>query len=365
MKAMVLSAGLGERMRPLTLDRAKPSLPLLNRSIIGHVLDHLKRHGVTEAVINLHYLPESIRGLLGDGSRHGVRLHYSEEPVLLGTAGGLKKAEPHLRESGPFFLINSDSVTDCDLTAVLKKHREAAALATMVLVPLRAGSDYGVVEVGERDRIARISGKPAGESDPQAGRYHFAGIHVLEPEIFSHIPPTGRSEINSDIYPRQIQEGKVIRAFVHSGFWHELGTPALYLDGALAYLRSGRDPGLGSIRQAEGIFVDRATLPAGITVDPPLIVGRGTTIEAGSSFMGGVIIGKQARIGKGCSLRSTLVWDGARIGDASSLSECLVTSGVYVPPGVSLSHKIFLRAEGYTGRKDRIERLGSCLMASL
>ena len=365
MKAMILAAGLGERMRPLTLDRAKPSLPLLNRPIIGHVLDHLKAHGVTEAVINLHYEPETIRGLVGDGSRYGVRVQYSDEPMILGTAGGLKKVEPFLRDAGTFFMINSDSITDCDLGAALQKHREGSALATMVLVPVRPGADYGVVEVGDRDLVARISGKPSGESDPRAARYHFAGIHVLEPEMLKAIPAGVRSEINSGIYPRLIREGKAIGAFVHAGFWRELGNPALYLEGALACLRTVRDPSLEAIRSAEGVYLDRASLPEGTNVDPPLIVGRGSSIEAGCSFMGGVIVGRQARLGKGCSLRSTIVWDGARVGEGSRLSECIVTSGVYVPPGISLSHKIFLRAEGYTGKKDRLERIGSCLTASL
>lgn len=365
MKAMLLAAGLGERMRPLTLGRAKPSLPLLNRSIIGHVLDHLKRHDVTEVVINLHYEPESIRGLLGDGSRHGVKVHYSEEPIIMGTAGGLKKAEPLLKDSGTFFMINSDSITDCDLGAALKKHREAAALATMVLVPVRTGVDYGLVEVGDRDRVTRISGKPAGETDPHASRYHFAGIHVLEPEIFSAIPPAGRSEINSEVYPRLLHEGRLIKAYIHNGFWREMGNPGLYLEGALAYLKSGRDQGLEALRSAAGVYLDRTTLPPGTTIDPPVIIGRGTAVGTGCSFMNGVIIGKQARVGEGCSLRSTVVWDGARVGDGASLSECIVTSGVYVPPGVSLSHKIFLRAEGYTGKKDKLERLGSCLTANI
>jgi mannose-1-phosphate guanylyltransferase/phosphomannomutase len=325
----------------------------------------LKHHGVTEVVINLHYEPESIRGLVGDGSRHGLKVHYSEEAVILGTAGGLKKAEPLLRESGSFFLVNSDSLTDCDLTAALKKHREAAALATLVLVPVRPGTDYGLVEVDERDRIARISGRPPGEPDPQSSRYHFSGVHVLEPQIFEAIPPAGKSEINSQIYPRLIGEGRTIRGFVHTGFWRELGNPALYLEGALAYLKATRDPHLDSIRASEGVYLDRTSLPEGTVVDPPLIVGRGAAVERGCSFMGGVIIGRQARLGKGCSLRSTIVWDGARIGEGTCLSECIVTSGVYVPPGVSLAHKIFLRAEGYTGKKDRLERIGSCLTASL
>ncbi len=364
MKAMILAAGLGERMWPLTEERAKPSLPLINRPMIAHTLEHLARHGVQEAMINLHCHPESIRGLVGDGKKYGVKVHYSDEPVILGTAGGLKKAETFLKGSGPFFMLNSDSVSDCDLGAALKKHRESAALATMVLVPQDPKSGYSTVEMDQRDRIVRIAGNPSGSSDPVAGRYFFAGIHILEPDIFEAIP-AGKSEINSDIYPRLISAGKVIKGFVHTGFWKEIGNPRLYLEGSLALLRGVKDPSLASIQSSEGIYLDRVVLPKDVAIEPPVFVGRGASIGPESALLGGVVIGRQATIGKACSLRSTLVWDGARIGDGSRLSECIVTSGVFVPAGVSLTNKIFLRAEGYQGKKQRMERLGGCWMINL
>ncbi|MGH9798663.1 MAG: sugar phosphate nucleotidyltransferase, partial [Candidatus Polarisedimenticolia bacterium] len=269
------------------------------------------------------------------------------------------------RDSDTFLVINSDSISDCDLTTLLKKHRESGALATMVLIPPRQGADYGVVEMGEHDRVQKISGRPDRPSDPAAGRYHFAGIHAIEPAIFEAIPPAGKSEINSEIYPRLITDGKVIRGVVHSGFWRELGTPRLYLEGSLVYLKEDRDPSLRATRHADGIYLDRASLPRDASVEPPVLIGRGAAIGAGCSFHDGVILGKQVRVGKGCSLRATVVWDGARIGDGARLSECIVTSGVYVPPDVSLSQKIFLRADSAAGRKERLERLGSCLMVSL
>ncbi len=361
MKAMVLAAGLGERMRPLTEGRAKPSLPLLNRPIIVHTLEYLKRFRVTEVVINLHHLPESIRGLVGDGSRLGLKVNYSEEPIILGTAGGLKKAEPFLRGEAPFILINSDFVTDCDLSAAIKKHREAGALATLVLTPPQPDADFGIVEVGEREKIIRISGRPEGPADPRASRYNFTGIHILDPAIFDEIPPGRKAEINSEVYPRLIASGKVIRAFVHSALWRELGTPQLYIDGSIALLKEGRDPALQPLKVADGLFLDKVTVPKDAILEPPVLIGRGVTLGARCSLQGAVV-GKQVRLGKGCALRSTVVWDGARIGDGARLSECIVTSGVYVPPDVTLSNKIVLRVEGYQGKKDRLERLGGCWM---
>ena len=361
MKAMLLAAGVGERMRPLTEARAKPSLPLLNRPIIAHTLDHLKRYGVDEVVINLHHQSESIRAIVGDGSRFGLKVHYSEEPTILGTAGGLKKAEPILRGAGSFVMINSDFVSDCDLGAAVGKHREAGAFATLVLTPPRPGTDYGVVEMDDRGRVLRLAGNPPGEPDPRASRYTFTGIHIMEPEIFDAIPAKGKAEINREVYPRLIDAGKSIKGFVHTGLWRELGTPSLYIEGSLTWLKEARDRSLEPLRASEGVYLDHVTVRSDIHVEPPILVGRGVTVGSKSS-LGSVVIGKQARIGKGCSLRSTIVWDGARVGDGARLSECIVTSGVYVPPGVTLSNKIILRVEGLQGKK-RLERLGGCWVA--
>jgi NDP-sugar pyrophosphorylase family protein len=364
MKAMVLAAGLGERMWPLTEERAKPSLPLINRPVIAHILEHLSRHGVTEAVINLHYQPDSIRGLIGDGRKYGVKVHYSEEPVILGTAGGLKKAEALLRGQESIFLINSDSISDCDLGALLKKHRESAALSTMVLMPQDPKAGYSTVEMDERSRIVRIAGRPEGPPIAGTGQYFFTGIHLVEPGIFDAIP-AGKSEINSDVYPRLISSGKNIKGYLHKGFWRELGNPRLYLEGALAVLRTIKSPGLESLKASDGIYLDRVTFPKDVAIEPPVYIGRGAQIGTDSALLGGVVIGRQVSIAKGCSLRTTVVWDGARIGEGSRLSECIVTSGVSVPAGVSLTNKIFLRAEGFQGKKQRMERLGGCWMINL
>src|SRR5262245_10252299 len=253
MKAMVLAAGLGERMRPLTEGRAKPSLPLVNRPIIIQTLAYLKSHGVDEAVINLHYQPESIRGLVGDGSRIGLRVHFSEEQAILGTAGGLKKAEAHFRDAGTFVLINSDFATECDLAAAVQTHGQWQAVATLILAPRRGGTEYSPVGMDGEGRIISIAG--SGRED-EGEAFTFTGIHILEPSILESIPAGVRYEINREVYPVLMHNGALIRGYVHSGFWREMGTPRLYLEGALDVLAQGLDSTLVPLRKGEGVYID-------------------------------------------------------------------------------------------------------------
>jgi len=378
MKAMLLAAGFGERMRPLTYGRAKPSLPLLNRPLVLTTLGYLKQHGVDEVVINLHHQPESIRGVVGDGSRIGLKVHYSEEQIILGTAGGLKKAESHFRGGSTLIMSNSDFVTDCDLGAAVEAHRKSGAKATLILTPHRPGTDYGSVELDGDGRILSIAGRPplrsqtgtgtsataTGSGHPKSG-YTFIGIHVIEPSVLDQIPPSVKFEVNRDLYPMLIQSGALVKGHLFDGFWRELGTPRLYLDGSMAILSEDRDPTLKPLRQGEGLYLDQVRLPQSTTTAPPILIGRGTSVGRGCSLLGGVVIGRQCSIGAECALRSTMLWDGARVGDRSHLTECILTSGVYVPPGTSLSGRILFRVEGYQGKKDGLERVGNCWAARL
>jgi NDP-sugar pyrophosphorylase family protein len=368
MKAMILAAGLGERMRPLTDSRAKPSLPLLNRPIIAQTLTYLKAHGVKEAVINLHWQPESIRGVIGNGQRLGVKVHYSEEQLILGTAGGLKKAEAHFQGGGSFVLINGDFVTDCDLGAVIAEHKKSGAVATMVLTPQRPGTDYGSVEMdpatGHVVAIAGRGRKP-GPRVQQVESYTFTGIHILEPPILDLIPPGAKSEINREIYPALMQSGGLVKGYVHKGSWFEMGTPRLYLEGNLALLSAGTDPAIQPMKQSDGVFLENVSVPASTTAAAPYLIGKGTAMGEHCSMQGGVIIGRQTRIGSGCALRSSMIWDGARLGDKVQLTDCIVTSGVFVSPGSTLSGRVLFRVDGYQGKKDHLERIGQAWAARI
>ncbi len=360
LKAMVLAAGLGERMKPLTWDRAKPALPLLNRPSILHLLEYLARNGVSLAAINLHYCPGTIRALEPEIRALGLRVFFSEEPTILGTAGGLKKAEPFLLDD-TLVMVNSDFVTDCPLLLAQNFHRESGAAATLVLAPYEEGTEYGAVEMDDTGRILRIAGRPG--PDTGKPRYLFTGIHLIEPAIFQEIPPGVKSEINREIYPRLIESGARISGFVHEGFWRELGTPRRYLQGSLDLLELGDAGYLQKIRVKEGVY--SATPLSGLqgTVAAPFLAGERLQMEKTASASG-VILGNRVTLRSRSSLLRSILWDDVTIGEEASLGECIVASGSRIPPGTRLSRRIVLDEGAYRGDRKGMERSGPLLLSS-
>lgn len=368
---MILAAGFGERLRPLTSRRAKPSIPLLNRPLILRTLDYLHLHGVREAVINLHHLPRSIRDVVTEGRTADLRVTYSQEAVILGTAGGLKKAESHFRGGGTLTLINSDFIVDCDLGAALQAHRRSGALATMVLVPAEAGQRYGVVELADDGSIHRISGRPATRPGRDGPGYTFTGVHLLEPEILEHIPPGIPCCINKDIYPPLIEAGRAIHGYVHQGQWLEFGTPQLFLEGSLAILRAGGAPMVvPKVLEPNGGGSDgsphqgRPTISAPPWAPPcledPHLVGPGCTFGEGASCTGGVILGVRVELGPGSRLQRTIVHDDVRIGAGAELVDCLVDSGVVLPADARLSRSMVVPWTDDQANDRPLQRLGDC-----
>jgi len=360
MKAMVLAAGFGERMKPLTWNRAKPVLPLLNRPSILHLLEHLARCDVTEVGINLHYQPDTIRQLTPGIQALGLRVSFQEEREILGTGGGLKNFEPILR-NGTLVMVNSDFVTDCPIPLVLDHHRRRGAVATLVLTPYREGTEYGAVEMDPSGRIVRIAGRPGPESGHR--RFHFTGIHLIEPSVFNEIPARVKSEINREIYPKLIERGELVSGYLHEGFWRELGTPQRYLDGSLDLLEQGDLPCLQKLRQREGVYTATPVQMLGGRVEPALLAGEKVVMETGSRASQSVL-GNRVRLGGGSQLLKVVAWDDVEVGPDALLEECIVAEKARIPTGVRLSRKILMDRAGYQGETKGLEILDGLLVAS-
>jgi NDP-sugar pyrophosphorylase family protein len=305
MKAMILAAGYGERLWPLSCDRTKPAFPVLGKPLVGFVAEYLARFGVEEVVVNLHHQPDSVRAALGDGSRFGVRLQYVHEPVILGTSGALDNAR-ELLEGETFVVVNGKLITDLDLNAALETHRSRKALATLVLLRNPKHERFSIVETLD-GLVSGFGGMPKpGSPGPEAAPpLMFTGIHILESRIFEYIPRGGFSHTITDVYLPAIARGERIAAHVAEGMWYELSTLKRYLDISLALLRQQGTDVYGGTNSSidqnadmhDAVCWDEVTVASGAYVRRA-VLGDGVRISAGERVEDAVVVRAELVSGK-------------------------------------------------------------------
>ena len=226
MKAVILAGGEGTRLRPLTLSLPKPVVPVVDRPFLRHQLDLLARVGISEIVFSVAYQPERIQAVFGDGTSLGRRIHYAIEETPLGTGGAVKNAESHLDDTTVVF--NGDVLTDVDLPAVVRAHRESGAKATLVLTPVPNPAAYGLVETDASGRVKSFIEKPSDPSQITTDTIN-AGIYVLDTSTLALMPRGENHSIERAFFPALLRRGDLVRAWVHRGYWIDIGTPEKYL----------------------------------------------------------------------------------------------------------------------------------------
>ncbi len=294
MKAMILAAGFGTRLFPLTIDRTKPAIPFLGKPVVGYVAEYIAGFGIKDVVVNVHHQPRSVMEALGDGSRFGVNIHYSiEEPNILGTAGALDNARDLLGDD-TFIVINGKIITDIDLLAAVKAHKESGAVATMVLRPNPRGEKFTVVETND----GCVTGfRELGSSDDAEAQapLMFTGIQVLEPRVFDWIPRGEYSDIIPVFYRPAFEKGEKVNAFVTDARWYELSTLKRYLDISLAMSPNGRiicGEGCaisGEANVEDCVLWDRVAIEAGASISRS-VIGDGVTIASGERIENAVVV---------------------------------------------------------------------------
>jgi mannose-1-phosphate guanylyltransferase len=320
--AMLLCAGLGTRLRPLTDWLPKPAAPVCGLPLVHYALARMRACGIRRAVVNTHHLPQAMAlAARAASERLGVQLAISHEPVIAGTGGALREAKRLLADASAIVLWNGDILFDVDLGQVLEAHLSSAALATMVLMPMPAGARYAAVEVDAEGAVRRIAGRfgPGGEG---LTPLHFTGVHLLSPAVLDAIAAAPfECDINRHVYP-PLMDGRV-RALRASGYWNDLGTAQRYLEANLDVLR-GRVP-LKRLRGADpftdlepfagpGVWLGRgAHVESGAALEAPVLVGPHTVIEAGATFGPDAIAGAGCRVAAGATVRESVLLDGTAL----------------------------------------------------
>jgi NDP-sugar pyrophosphorylase family protein len=290
---MVLSAGYGTRLWPLTEDRTKPAIPILGKPLVGYVAEYLAQYGLNEIVVNLHHRPGSVRAALGDGSRFGVKLTYVEEPEILGTSGAFDNARDLFMDD-TFVVVNGKIITDINLRDAFETHRRSNALVTLVLMQNRKFEKFSVVETRD-GMVTGFGGMPCKEQT--APPLMFTGIQILEPRIFEYIPRNVFSHSTTDVYPQAIANGERIAAHVAEGKWRELSTLQRYLEISVEMLKekgesfsAGRnnqiDPSArvidsvlwDNVEVSKGARVERAVLADNVRIDADEVIKNAVVV---------------------------------------------------------------------------------------
>lgn len=224
MKAMIMAAGVGTRLHPLTKDIPKPMVPIAGRPLMEHIVYLLRSHGFTDLVANLHYLPEKIQNYFGDGLRFGVKLKCSYEPELMGTAGGVKNNQEFL--DATFVVVSGDALTDINLEAFLRFHKQKGAMASIALKPMEEVERFGVVIIDSEGRITSFQEKP--KKEEALSNLVNTGIYIFEPEIFDYIPTGEVYDFGKHLFPRLAAERAPFYGYVTEDYWCDVGNLEAY-----------------------------------------------------------------------------------------------------------------------------------------
>ncbi|MBI3924411.1 MAG: NDP-sugar synthase [Armatimonadetes bacterium] len=331
MRAMILAAGGAARLYPLTYTLPKPMVPVANIPVIEHLIRLLKLHGITEIMVNLHYLHRFITDYLDDGSRWGVHICYSYEPELLGTAGGVLQARDFFHES--FLVIGGDDLTDMDLGALAGYHREKKALATIALYEAPQSEEYGVADIDGQGRILWFREKPKGE--PVTSRWSNTGVYVFEPEIFNQIAEGASRDFGSELFPRLAEQKEAFYGYpVTDAYWCDIGDHLRYrqahwdlLEGRTRILVPGDEV-------TPHVWIDAgAEVSPQAMVTPPVLIGRGARIGPDARVEGPVVLGPGVVVEPRARIHASIVWDRTQIQKECVVTDSLVGSSCVLESG--------------------------------
>lgn len=332
MQALILAGGKGTRLQPLTIEVPKPVIPVGNQPFLAVQLQMLKKIGVTDIVLSLNYQPSAIRKILGDCFDSDLQINYLIEPRPLGTAGAYKFAESFLNSAT--LVLNGDILTDIDLRAVVEQHKKYHSVATIVLTKVENPAGYGLVEVGEDNRVANFYEKP---SLDEIGRLNIntvnAGIYVLEPEVLKCVPENEKCSFEYDLFPRLLRQNENFRAFMAAdNYWLDIGAPQNYLQAHYDLLNG----------KFKNFQVDRNhsfKASEKTEIDDLSLIGEGCVIKRRAKIINSVL-GKNVVIGEDAVILNSVIWSGTEIDSQSGISDSIIGKDCRIGKNISLSGAI-------------------------
>lgn len=352
-----MAGGAGSRLRPLTMGRPKPMVPLVNKPVMAHILDLLKRHNLTRIAATLQYMARDIQDYFGDGSIFEVELTYFIEDEPLGTAGSVKNAQPFLDE--PFVVISGDALTDIDLTALVNFHREKGALVTIALYRVPNPLEYGVVITDNDGRIIQFLEKPGWAE--VISDWVNTGIYVLEPEVLNYIPAGQPFDFSKDLFPMLLKRKAPLFGYMASGYWCDIGNIQEYMKASFDFLAGKVNLPEPGQRIGPGIWTGE-----GVEIAPdakiygPVYLGHEVKVKGGVVIQGPVVIRDYTVVDNRAFVERSIIWRNCYIGEGAEIrgaiigKQCTIKSNVAIFEGAVLGDNCLVEREAVIHPKVRL-----------
>ncbi|MGQ9582658.1 MAG: sugar phosphate nucleotidyltransferase [Thermoplasmatota archaeon] len=321
MDVVVMAAGRGTRLLPLTLSRPKPMIPFFNTPLIDYILYGVSRLNVDRVFMLVDYMQEQMMRHCGDGSKYGLHIGYYTNNEPFGTAGACNKVVREL--SSPFLVVSGDIVTNLDLGGLISFHESRGGEATIALSRVENPSQYGVALLDEEKRVRRFLEKPSREE--AFSNTVNAGVYVLEKEVFREVPPGANLDFSKHLFPRLLERGSALYGYEFQDYWNDIGLPS-------TYLAASEDAIKGKLRL-------RTIHPRGAPFsngERALITGRNCAIHGSIHVEGFAILGDGVEVGKNVEMSRSIIWSGSRIGDSVRLKETIIGEGCEIGSGTVL-----------------------------
>jgi mannose-1-phosphate guanylyltransferase/phosphomannomutase len=338
-KAVIMAGGEGTRLRPQTSNLPKPMLPLVGTPMMEHIVALLRRHGITDIVVTVAFLPNAIRSYFGNGSELGVRMVYATEESPLGTAGSVGNAKDELKER--FLVISGDVLTDIDLSEVIAFHEKNDALATIALSAVENPLEFGIVITREDGTIERFLEKP-GWGQVFSDTIN-TGIYVLEPEILERIPEGRSVDFSSEVFPEVLEAGEPLYGYVADGYWEDVGTTAAYLQAHEDILDGKVQVDVAGFELRPGVWVGKGSSVDPLTqIESPVFIGENCTVDRGAILGSYTTLGANVQVAERAEVRRTVIGENSYVGPAARVEgavlgrSCDLRVGARIEPGAVL-----------------------------
>ena len=334
---MILAAGLGTRLRPLTNVVSKPMVQMAGRPCMEYAVRLLARHGIKDVIVNLHYMPELIQQHFGNGEDFGINITYSYEKELLGTAGGFKRVQDFFGTEQAL-IISGDALTDINLEAFLNFHNENNGIATLALKRVADPTQYGVVLL-DGSRIIRFQEKPKREE--AVSNLANTGIYLFNPAIFDHIPAETFYDFGKQVFPELLAKNESIYGYVMRDYWCDVGSLNVYKEAHYDMLTGVVRVDLPGKRFEGNIWLgQRSSISPKTKIVGPVLIGNNTTIEDGACIYGPAIIGDNSVIGSNAVIKRGILWDNVVVSSNVELADCVIACDCTIPSNILLRNEV-------------------------